>query len=303
MKCAAITGANGFVGRAVTRSLLDRGVFVYAIDLQQEAANPHENLAYICCDVANIGTAAESIQKAPDVFFAFAWAGSAGPYRADYALQLNNAKYNSDCIVFAKNIGCSRFVGAGSITETETFEAVRAQGNKPALPYIYGAGKAVAHEIGKCVAAGLGIDFLWAYITNAYGPGESSPRLLNTTIRKLLSGEAAEFTAATQLYDFVYINDVAEAFCRIAESGRPFHEYTIGSGGAKPLRVFLEGLRDAVSPGAALHFGAVPFTGIDLAPEVFDIASLTRDTGFVPKVAFSEGVVRTAAWIAGDGQI
>ena len=297
MKSAVVTGANGFVGKAVISELLAQGVSVYAVGRQPEPAVTHSNLSYIQCDIADIRDASGLIQSSPDAFFAFAWNGSAGASRADYALQLENAKNTADCVRFAKDIGCARFIGAGSITETETRLAVLEQSNKPAMPYIYGAGKTAAHEIGKCVAADAGIDFLWPYITNAYGPGELSPRLLNTTIRKMFSGEKLEFTAATQLYDFTYIDDVAKAFCLIAEHGRPFCEYTIGSGNARPLRHFLEEMRDAVAPDAVLDFGAMPFTGIDMPASAFDTEPLKKDTGFSPEVPFSEGVRRTASWI------
>ena len=43
-------------------------------------------------------------------------------------------------------------------------------------------------------------------ITNAYGVGERSPRMVNTTIQKCIRGEAPQFTAGTQNYDFVYID-------------------------------------------------------------------------------------------------
>ena len=300
IKSAIVTGSNGFIGRAVIKALLARGVHVYAVDLGPEPFEVHDNLKYISCDISNIENIVGLIETTPDVFFAFAWAGSAGPERTDYALQLDNAKYTADCVRFAKRVGCTRFVGAGSITETETHLSVLAQENKPALPYIYGTGKAAAHEIGKCLAANIGIDFLWVKITNAYGPGERSPRLLNTTIQKMLSGNRLEFTAATQLYDFVYIDDVAEAFCLVGESGRAFCEYSIGSGEAKPLRSFLEEMKRIVAPEAVLQFGAIPFTGIDLPASNFDIENLTEDTGYTPSITFPEGVKRTAEWIQSE---
>ena len=50
---------------------------------------------------------------------------------------------------------------------------------------------------------------------------------------------APQFTAGTQNYDFVYIDDVARAFRLIGEKGKPFHEYLIGSSTARPLKEFL----------------------------------------------------------------
>lgn len=76
-------------------------------------------------------------------------------------------------------------------------------------------------------------------ITNAYGVGEFSPRFVNTTLRKIIDGEPLRFTAATQNYDFVYVSDVAKAFYLVAKNGKPFREYMIGSGDAKPLKQFI----------------------------------------------------------------
>ena len=67
--------------------------------------------------------------------------------------------------------------------------AAFAQGNKPGKGYIYGSGKLVARTMTMSVAADLGIDLLWAEITNAYGAGEVSPRFINSTIRKILKNE------------------------------------------------------------------------------------------------------------------
>ena len=47
-------------------------------------------------------------------------------------------------------------------------------------------------------------------ISNIYGPGELSPRLVNTSIRKMLKGEHCAFSAGEQIYDFIYITDAAK---------------------------------------------------------------------------------------------
>ena len=56
---------------------------------------------------------------------------------------------------------------------------------------------------GSSVTAEEKIDLIWAKITNAYGVGELSPRLVNTTIRKVIHGQPPQFTFGTQNYDFI----------------------------------------------------------------------------------------------------
>lgn len=299
MKKAIISGANGFVGSAVVQELLRNDYEVLALDRVGCSGNLPEDgrVRFLPCDLAEISHLKKTLPgQSFDVFYHFAWAGSAGPARADTALQLQNAQWTVDALRAAKELGCSRFLCAGSIMEHETMAAAYAQGNRPGQGYIYGGGKLIAHVMCMSVAAQIGIDLIWPEITNAYGVGERSPRLVNTTIQKCIRGEIPQFTAGTQNYDFVYIDDVARAFRLIGEKGKPFHEYLIGSSQARPLRAFLEEMQTSIAPELVFQFGDIPFTGIDLPLERFDCSGTEADTGFRAEVSFAEGCRRTMAW-------
>ena len=202
-----------------------------------------------------------------------------------------------ECMKVAKELGCSRFVCAGSIMEYEVEAAVHSQGSHPGLGYIYGMGKYIAHCMCKSVASNIGIDLLWPMITNAYGVGELSPRFLNTTLRKIIKGEPLRFTSATQNYDFVYVSDVAKAFYLVAKNGKPFYEYMIGSGDAKPLRQFILEMVNSCAPDSVLLFGDVPFTGTNMPLSVFDISDIKADCGFKPEISFAQGAKMTMDWL------
>lgn len=299
MKKVIVSGANGFVGGALVKELVNNGVQVIALDMEGHSDNlPESNLVTFV--PFSLNAVADLIDvpcvKGADTFYHFAWAGSAGAARADAKLQLQNALWTIECLKIAKELGCSRFVNAGSIMETETVKAVFAAGNKPGLGYIYGSGKLVAHTMCKSVAADIGIDLVWAMITNAYGVGERSPRMVNTTIQKCIRNEAPQFTAGTQNYDFVYIDDVARAFRLIGENGKPFCEYLIGSSTARPLKEFLLEMKDAIAPDLDFVFGDIPFTGVNLPLEDFDCSKTEEDTGFKAEISFAEGCKKTREW-------
>jgi len=301
MNHAIVTGSNGFVGRALVNILLEHGVKVTGIDVQDSIAryNGSEIFTFRKADTSDLTpTMLQGIGA--DTFYHLAWGGSAGPGRADYRLQLRNAETTIDMIKLAHEIGCSKIIVAGSIMEYETFQATFKKHNKPGLGYVYGAGKLVAHAMGKAVAAELGIDLVWGQITNTFGVGESSPRFVNTTLRKIIHGERLSFTSATQNYDFIYIDDVARAFYLLGDAGQPFCEYIIGSSEARPLRGFIEEIVEATSTGVEPQFGDIPYTGVDLPLEIFSTDLLKAHTGFIPSVDFKEGIARTYEWLKAE---
>lgn len=300
MKKVIVTGANGFVGSALVKELVKNDVEILAMDMPGCNGNLPvcDKVKFLPLALDNISSLKDLINDRDfDCFYHFAWAGSAGAARADTKLQLQNAQWTIECLRAAKEVGCKKFVAAGSIMEHETMAAAFAAGNKPGLGYIYGSGKLVAHTMAMSVAADIGIDLVWAEITNAYGVGELSPRMVNTTIRKVIKGEEPQFTAGTQNYDFVYIDDVAKAFYLIGKNGKPFNEYLIGSSNAKPLKEFLLEMKAAIAPDLNFIFGDIPFTGINLPLEKYDCSKTEKDTGFKAQISFGEGCRRTMEWL------
>jgi len=302
MERVIITGANGFLGSSLVRELIANNIEVIALVKENSFHNlPNDELVTrIPFELSDAQKSMETLGRMnADTFFHFAWAGSSGDDRADTMLQLNNAQWSVDCLKLASNIGCNRFINAGSITEIETYRAMMNEGGKPGLGHIYGAGKFAAHAMCKPTAAAIGIDFICAIITNAYGIGESerSPRLINTTLRKCIRGETPRFTSGTQNYDFVYIDDVARALRLIGENGKPFNEYLVGSSKARPLREFLMEARDVIAPDVDFIFDGIPFTGVSLLLSDFDCSKTEDDTGFKASISFADGIKKTMEWL------
>lgn len=300
MKNVIITGADGFVGSYTTEYFLKNGLNVLALDVGEKALRLKESigLTYMQCDISNTGAMLDKIPHGVyDTFVHFAWAGSAGPSRVDYNLQMQNALNTVECMKTARELGCTRFVCAGSIMEYEVEAAIHSQGSKPGMGYIYGMGKHIAHCLCKSVAVEIGIELVWPMITNAYGIGEMSPRFVNTTLRKIINGEPLQFTAATQNYDFVYVTDVAEAFYQIAKNGKPYCEYMIGSGHARPLKEFILEMQHECAPNAEPLFGDIPYTGTNMPLSTFDTSDTERDCGFKAEISFAEGTRMTMNWL------
>lgn len=297
MKSAVINGANGFVGRALTAELCRQGIRVLSVARKHDERPRDDRILPITLDLAQLAQLPSLTEEPWDVFYHLAWAGTSGGGRKDINTQLFNIEASLEAVKVAKSLGCSRFIGAGSIMEQEILAASAEPQARPGRGHIYSAAKLAAHQMSRCVAAELGIEHIWAVITNAYGEGETSPRLLNTTLRKIIRSEELNFTSAMQNYDFIHVEDAARAFRLLGQRGIPFIQYTVGSGRARPLRDFLQELCQTVAPDREPLFGGIPFEGVSLPLEAFDTTLLYRDTGFVPEINFSEGIRRTMAWL------
>ena len=305
-RTAIITGASGFIGRAVVKELLQNGYEVYAVVRNgSESKLPcHPNCHIVPCNMEHIGTLSRIISlKGAKYFFHFAWDGCSGESRFDVELQLKNVLWTVEACKIAKALGCDKIIVSGTIMEKETLAATYQKGNKPGLGYIYGGAKVAAHTMAMSVCAAQGIDLVWASITNAYGVGEKSPRLLNSTIQKCINKINPQFTSGLQNYDFIYIDDVARAFRLIAERGHAYNEYVISSGGAKPLRQFLLELKAAIAPDRDFLFGDIPYTGVNLSISEFDNRQLCEDTGFKAEVSFMDGCKKTYNWLKSLDQL
>ena len=301
MRKAIVTGANGFVGAAVCKELSEHDIDVIAIvrhpDETISSITGIKGIRIVYSDLSNFCNLAELIpDRDVDVLYHFAWVGSAGPLRGDADVQMKNVRYACETVKACAKMGCKRFVFASSIMEYE-IEATMATDATPEINTLYCSAKVAADYMARTIAGSLGVDYIRAVISNIYGPGELSPRLVNTSIRKMLKGEHCAFSPGEQLYDFIYVTDAAKTFAAIGEKGISNRTYYIGSQEPKPLKDFLCELRDCVDTGIEIGLGELPFNGVSLTYKEFDINAVKNDTGFVPEISFTEGIKNTVAWI------
>ncbi len=301
MKKAIVTGANGFIGTALCRELSLQGVQVIAV-VRNGAENVEEikgisNLSVVYCDLSEFYNLSAYIKdRDVDVMYHLAWMGSAGALRSNQNVQINNLRYTCDTVKACADLNCKRFVFAASIMEYE-IQAAMATEETPDINTLYSSAKVAADYMARTIAGSLGVEYIRAVISNIYGIGEKSPRLLNTSIRKLLHGEHCAFSAGEQIYDFIYIDDAAKAFVAIGDNGKNNRTYYIGSQNPRPLKEFLCELRNQINPETEIGLGEIPFHGVSLTYEEFDIHAVEKDTGFLPEVSFADGIKKTAAWI------
>lgn len=299
MKKAIVTGAGGFIGGAVVKKLLEKNIIVYGIDVSHtsiEKFKEYENFIPVIADFTHYNNLQNLISDEVDVFYHFAWQGVFGNAFKDYELQLSNARYACDAIMAAVQIGCKKFVFAGTSNQVDILNFLSSEISEPRYTYIYSGSKTMAEIICKTLAYNNNIEYCAGLIAMAYGENNKSMMIPNVVMKQLIRNESPKLISGENLYDMIYIDDIAEAFYCIGESGHNLKSYYVGHRDLKTFKEIITEIGQILNPNVELQFGAYPGTD-DKDYSLIDLDALYNDTGFECKANFQESIIRTAEWL------
>lgn len=294
MKRAIISGATGTVGSALVRNLVSNGVEVLVLarpDSNRNKNIPKNQLITLrYCSLEGLSELKNDTMKDYDVFYHLAWAGTSGKERNDKELQDKNVLYALDAVNCAKRFGCKKFVGIGSQAEYGRKDEVLTPELSCEPENEYGRAKLEASVKTKELAQKLGMHFNWVRILSIYGPNDNKNSLISYVIRELKEKRVPQLTPGEQIWNYLYSKDAADALRLVGDKGIDGKIYVIGSADSRPLKDYIEELRNIVAPGMALNFGAKEYPDKQVMYLKPDIQEIVADTGWRPKASFSDGV-------------
>lgn len=136
-------------------------------------------------------------------------------------------------------------------------------------------------------------------IEHMYGPLDDENKFIYWVIKQLKESVAKiDLTSGVQKRDFIYIDDIVEAYMTLIHNmGQfsPFEEFELGSGNAVEVKEFLELIYNKVKERqpltTTLNFGAVNYRPKENMCMQADISKLYA-LGWTPKVTLQEGIKR-----------
>lgn len=302
MKKAVVCGASGVIGRALIAALRARGVRVLALahrgSPRTGAISQTDGVEVLPCSLETLDEIATHPEAPFDAFFHLAWSGTHGAARADAALQEKNILGAERAALLAARLGCGVFVGVGSQAEYGRLPAgVRAVETMPISPDTnYGRAKAAAAERTRALCRESGMRHVWARVFSVYGEGDRPETMVMSAIATFAAGEDGAFTEGKQLWDYLYAADAAEALVALAGRGHDGKTYNVACGESRPLAEYITAIRDEIDPARRPRLGAIPYPADGPVELLADVSALAADTGFAPRIGFTEGIRRTAAW-------
>jgi nucleoside-diphosphate-sugar epimerase len=290
MKRVLLTGASGFIGRAVAPVLVERGFEVHGAGrpAQPRLAGVNWHVADLLTGAGRAGVLAAA---RPDHLVHLAWEAQPGRYRDD-PVNLAWAAASIDLLAGARATGVGRILGIGSCLEYGPHDGPCDERSECRPTTLYGEAKLDAAR--AFVAAGAGV--AWGRVFFPFGPHEVEGRLIPRLIRDLRAGRSFACSHGEQLRDFIYVDDLAQAIVAVLESDL-CGVVNLGSGEPRSLRSVVEHFADRLGGRHLVRFGAVEVSGVDAEPIIAADVSLLRSvTAGAPRIGFEQGAERDIAW-------
>lgn len=299
---ALVTGGTGFIGANLVRRLLSDGHEVHLLvrpgyhtwRLGDLVDGRHTHLVE-----PGDRDRVRSLVISLDLDWVFNLAAhGAYPEQGDVAQMVNtNVTGFVHLAEAAAEAGIRAFVQAGSSSEYGFKDHPPSEQELLTPNSAYSATKASASLYAVHLAA-QGVPITVLRIYSAYGPWEEPSRLVPTLVGQGLRGRLPPLVSPDTARDFVYVDDVVEAFVRVAHLARlPQPIYNIGSGHQTSLRSAVESLRRVLPIKEEPRWGSMSGRSWDTSTWVSDCSAAERDLSWTARTEFEAGLRATIAWM------
>ena len=301
-KRVLVPGAAGFVGAVLVRRLLGKGFEVHALLKPttdrwrlaglEKALEAHDQ------DLRDEdGLRSLLLRIKPDVIYHLA-AHGAYPFQTDAdAVIQTNILGTWNLLKASSAIDYEVFVSTGSSSEYG-FKEFAMRETDLLEPNSY-------YSVAKCAQTLLCQHFAKTHkkpvttfrLFSAYGPWEEPSRLIPTLIRRTLAGEDLDLVPPETARDFVFVDDVVDAYLRLEELAKLSGEIVnVGTGVQSTIKDVVAAVLEHTGARVACHWGKMQPRIWDSKIWVADITKSGRLLGWRPETSLREGIARTVAW-------
>lgn len=285
---ALVTGGAGFIGSRLCTTLAGAGMTVHSVSRRELGASPA--VRHHRADLADFAAVQRLLDALrPDYVFHLASHVQGAPDLAHVLPAFHgNLETTVNLLTALAACGCRRVVLTGSFMEPDTVQC------DPTPTSPYAAAKWAASAYARMFAALYAVPVTTARVFMVYGPGQQDlSKLVPYTIGRLLRGQAPAISSGRRLIDWIYVDDVAEGFLRLAlADGAVGRSVDLGSGTLIATSELVAKICALVEPSIAPDLGALPDRPMEPTGAA-RVDDSRRAIGWSPRVELDEGLART----------
>ena len=304
MKNVLLTGACGFIGANLARTLLGSGHTVHLlvrpgsdswrIDEIRSHVQLHElNLL----DESALVHAVEEIK--PDWVFHLAAHGAYSHQTDVHEIIRTNFLGTVNLVEACLKIGFESFVNAGSSSEYGLKNHAPSETEWIEPNSHYAVSKASATLYCRYTAISHRVPITTLRLYSVYGPYEEPTRLIPTLLVRGLDGQWPPMANRDIARDYVYVDDVCDALLVAASDSRIAHGsvYNIGTGTQTTLEEVVDLVRELLGVDAPVQWGSMPPRSWDTDVWVADSSRIRQETGWQFTSSLENGLAQFKRWI------
>lgn len=302
-KKVLITGGCGFIGKQLQKKLCDHGAGVFIVDKNTESDKSKNVIRCDICNYRDLKNVVDDIS--PEIVFHLA--GNIDR-STEFDIIQNMIETN---VVGTLNLykslrGCNflqSIVVAGTSEEYGNNEVPFKEYYKenPVSPYSFS--KVCASYLSKMLFNNFKLPVIVLRATLAYGPGQETVMFIPALITTLLRSKKFFMTSGEQTRDFIYIDDLVNAYIKAGISEGYFGEiFNVGSGKAYKIKDVACRIASFLKKESFLVIGAKDYRKSEIWAYCADISKAKACLKWDPEIGIVGGLKKTIEWYSDENR-
>src|SRR3989338_940713 len=298
-----ITGAGGFIGANLTRSLIKNDYNVYILSHTTNLSWRLKDISNLITvhigDITSFKSLEQALQKTkPDYIIHLATYG-AYHYQTDLKKIIKvNIEGTENLLEASRNISYKCFINTGSSSEYGRKDKPMRENDFCDPVSYYGLTKLATTHLCKVFAQINDKPIVTLRLFSAYGPFEEPTRFIPTVARSIILKKTINLTPENQRHDFIYTDDVSNAYLHALQKGLKIKGKTLNIGTGKEYTndEIIQKLFKVTNKKTRVKKGAYTKRTWDSSHWVADISYAKKMLEWKPAYTIDKGLHTAYSW-------